>query len=454
MNKFSTWILGHQEISLSTQERATHTYVIGQSGTGKSRAMESWIQQDIIAGHGVGVIDPHGELYDHLLAWLATKPQYWEKVILFNPIDPDWIVGFNPLEKINTTSAERLALYMTDVSIKIWGLDATLAPRLVWLLTNTFLALVDLELSLLELPRFLQDPIFREALLEKLSLLDVKRFFIEEFPQSNKGQQQWIAPVLNKFGRLLFDPDIKQLFGNKTTINFQEIMDQEKILLVNVSKGVLGEGMSALVASFVVAHLQQSALAREVKRMRPPFYLYLDEFQNYTTDNIIDILSESRKYALSLTLAHQFLAQLPTKTQQAVLNTAGTIACFRVGYHDAKLLAKEIFPTPDFKYRIKVPLSARLPKVEQIGWEGLALELSNLRHREFWTRKRGRADPLKQTSFYMPTPPVTPEIHKKITALRNFSGKTYAHPKVRLQTSTKTDTTIHTILEDNPYWTI
>jgi type IV secretory pathway TraG/TraD family ATPase VirD4 len=136
-------------------------------------------------------------------------------------------------------------------------------------------------------------------------------------------------------------------------------MDNQQILLVNLPKGILGEAPSALLAAFIVAHLQKAALARADRGSSIPFYLYLDEFQNYTTDNIKDILSESRKYALSLTLAHQYLDQLPGELRSAVLNTAGTLVSFRVGYHDATQLAKEIFPSPDYIQQFKTSVTMR-----------------------------------------------------------------------------------------------
>ena len=450
MNNFADWMLGHHEITLSTKQRSTHTYVIGQSGTGKSRALESWIMQDILAGHGVGVIDPHGELYNHLLARIAVHPEIWEKVILLNPVDPDWVLSFNPLETIDQISAERLAMHMTDVSTKVWNLDSTKAPRMVWLLTNTFLALVSLNLTMLDLPQFLIDREFRESLISKVKIPSVRQYFESEFPTSEKSAHQWIAPVLNKIGGLMFDLDIRLIFNGENSIDFRAIIDNKMILLVNLSKGTIGEGMSALLASFIVAHMQKTALTRANSNYRPPFYFYLDEFQNYTTDNIEDILSESRKYALSLTLAHQFLDQLPNKLQSAVLNTSGTIASFRVGYHDARRLAKDIFPSSDFLYDFKFKPSYRIPRFDEMGWDGLAQELSNLPQRHFWTRRRGQYNPVKQHSFNMPNPKYTPELKRKIKALRDYSGQKFGKSKVSVLKKTKKSTYN---LTNIPIWT-
>jgi len=180
--------------------------------------------------------------------------------------------------------------------------------------------------------------------------------------------------------------------------------------------------------------------------------LYLDEFQNYTTHNIIDILSESRKYALSLTLAHQFLDQLPNELKQAVLNTSGTIACFRVGYHDAKILVKEIFPSPDYEYQINMRPLSGIPFLQKLGWEGLALKLANLQPREFWYRRRGAYNPVKQHSYSMPDPFYTRDLKYRIKALRDTSGYNFARRKETVLQDRKI-VSIHT-KEDIPLWSV
>ena len=241
-------------------------------------------------------------------------------------------MGFNPLDVVADLPKERLAIYMTDIVIKVWKIQPEQAPRMVWLLTNTFLALASSGLSILELPRFLTDPDFRTALLPKVSSEFVRSYFLNEYPQKQSTAMQWAAPILNKLGNLIFDPQIRTIFTGKSTINFRHIMDSGKILLVNLPKGIIGEELSSLLAAFIVAMIQKAALSRASTHHRQPFYLYLDEFQNYTTNNIKDILSESRKYSLSMTMAHQYLDQLSSDLRSAVLNTIGTVVCFRVGY--------------------------------------------------------------------------------------------------------------------------
>ena len=447
------WIMGRDEIQLSSKERSTHTYVIGQPGSGKSRAIESWVMQDIKAGKAVGVIDPHGDLYNNLLTRLSDYPLLWKKIVLFDPLDEKWVVGFNPLDAVSNLPIERLAIYMTDIVIKVWKIQPEQAPRMVWLLTNTFLALSSSGSSLLELPRFLTDPEFRMLLMPKISSEAVRNYFLNEYPEKHSNALQWAAPILNKLGNLIFDPQIRTIFTGKSTINFRQIMDSGKILLVNLPKGIIGEELSSLLAAFIVALIQKAALSRASTHNRQSFYLYLDEFQNYTTDNIKDILSESRKYSLSMTLAHQYLDQLSSDLRSAVLNTVGTIVCFRVGYKDATVLVKEIFPSPEYiqsngqELRLRsvnsILIPMVIPKIQSPSWDMLTSELVNLQMREFWFKKRGLNRPVKQYTFDMPDPILTTDTSRKIQMLKDCSGEKYA----RLRSGLKPK---DTCVDENP----
>lgn len=423
---------------LTVKDRATHTYVIGQPGTGKSRALESWIMQDIAAGHGVGVIDPHGELFHHLVARLSLLPETWDRIVIIDPCNPKWVTTFNPLAAIEGISPERLSLFLTDIVSKIWKLDFAEAPRTMWLLTNSFLALSNLQMNLLDLPRFLLDKGFRECLLPRLTLPSARTYFENEFPRSPAAAHQWATPVLNKIGGLIFDPDTSLMLAGEPRFSFRDLLKHQLILLVNLPKGIIGEGASSLLGAFIVAHIQKAALARTNSFVRPPFFLYLDEFQNYTTENITDILSESRKYFLSLTLAHQYLDQLSSGMQSAILNTAGSIVCFRVGHQDGYQLAKDIFPRPDFLERVedkfKLPRSGQSflgssPNQRFSGWESLAQELSNLPPRHFWLRRRGPTIPARHKTFDMPSPTFSVEGQKRIYALINTSGRRFSRLK-------------------------
>jgi hypothetical protein len=428
---------------LTAVQRATHTYVIGQPGTGKSRALESWIMQDISDGRGAGVIDSHGDLFRRLILRIADMPAVWEKVIVIDPCDPKWTVSFNPLAAVEGISQERLSLFMTDIMMKIWRLDSAVSPRMIWLLTNTFLALSSLGLTLLDLPRFLVDSAYRESLQPRIFNQQVRAYFEYEFPSSPGAIHQWVTPVLNKIGGLIFDPDIRPMLVKNSKIDFRALMDRGMILLVNLPKGIIGESPSALLGAFIVARMQKAALSRANQQYRQPFYLYLDEFQNYTTDNIQDILSESRKYALSLILAHQYLDQLSSDLRSAVLNTAGTLASFRVGYKEASRLAKEIFPSPNYltrresRFVLKRLASFLLVTIEgqekPFGWDGLAQVLAQLHHREFWIKRRGQSNPIRMRSLEMPDPILTPELKANRHKLADFSGQRYGRLKQVVQ---------------------
>lgn len=434
-------ILG-QGIKLGTAQRATHTYVIGQPGMGKTSAMKSWIMQDVAAGQGLAVLDPHDDLYNdlvfHIAELTARRPELAEKIVLIDPKHKEWTVGFNPLESIRGIPRERQASLLTDVIVKIWKLDATALPRTLRLLTHSFVILSEFSLTLLDLPRFLSERAWREALLSRSRYPAIAEYFHYEFPAKDGAAAQWTAPVLNKIGPLIFDPDMRLMLGTKSTVNFRRILDENMVLLVNMSKGILGEGNSALLGAFIVAHLQQAAMSRADSRHRNLFFLYLDEFQNYTTDNIKDILSEMRKYGLSLILAHQFLAQLSTDIRGAVLNTAGTIACFRIGYDDARVLAREIFPPGHLKsteHKLSLrrvggyPLPMLREETEPLAQEALAALLTELSQREFWTRRRGPFPPIKQRTLTIPVPTPTEELLAARQRLLAISGSKYGRLK-------------------------
>lgn len=428
------WLAKDESIA-SPAQRATHTYVVGQPGTGKSRALESWAMQDILAGRGVGVIDPHGDLFRNLVGRIALRPSLWERVIIIDPTDAEWAVNIDPLQALPSFSQQRLALFLTDIIVKIWGINPAHAPRMVWLLANSFLALADLGLTLLDLPRFLLDRSYRESLLPRVTREEVLTYFHLEFPKSEGGIRQWVTPVLNKIGGLIFDPDIRLMLGGGRPLNFRQVIDTQRVLLVNLSKGILGDGTSALLGAFLVAQLQKAALARADSGYRPAYHLYLDEFQNYTTDNIKDVLSESRKYTLSLTLAHQYLDQLTPELRDAVLHTSGTLVSFRVGYQDAVRLAKEVFPSSEAATRSELVPRPRLGVIPRLtlevrqqpgGWDRLAGSLASLPYRWFWSRWREARQPVLQRTLDMQNPRCPREVR---SALVDASGARYARPK-------------------------
>ena len=306
------------------------------------------------------------------------------------------------------------------------------------LLTFSFLALSEFGLTLADLPRFLQDNQWSQSHLARTKHPEITEYFNLEFPKKDGAIHQWVTPVLNKIGPLIFDPEMRLMLSTQSTINFRKILDQNLVMLVNLPKGVLGEGNSALMGAFVVAHLQQAALARANSFQRKPFYLYLDEFQNYTTDNIKDILSESRKYALSLIMAHQYLAQLAEDLRGAVLNTAGSIVCFRIGYHDASDLCRELFLLGSLTTsRQEIEMGhfdgLLMPYVrertEPLDRDALASLLTQLRPREFWMKQRGPYAPTKQRALDVPDPRLSKELFQARKELVDISGSRYGKLK-------------------------
>jgi hypothetical protein len=424
---------------LSIEQRHTHAYVIGQPGTGKSRLLEDWIMQDICSGQGVCLIDPHGDLYQHVLANVACIPNLWNKVVMINPIDPKWAVPLNPLYVPEGTTPERIAWFLSDIILKIWKLERNQAPRMTWLMANTFTALAELQLPITATSRFLMDFDYRTQQLRELRNDSTRFYFTDEFPEKPSLIREWVSPLLNKMGSFLQDPDITAMFTNSKGIDMLDLMDQRCIILVQIPKGLLGENTSNLLGAFIVAQIQQAALARKKESDRKPYYLYLDEFQNYTTDNISDILSESRKYQLSMVLAHQYLEQLDENIQAAVLNTSGAIVCFRTGFDDALRLAKHVFPTKDFKAKTKAQIgvtsfkSLLIPTIreekEKQEWDRIAYMISNQKQREFWARIRSNAEPRHMRSHDVPNIHVTTELEQRIQQLIDTSGSRYARLK-------------------------
>jgi hypothetical protein len=240
------------------------------------------------------------------------------------------------------------------------------------------------------------------------------------------------------------------------------VIDRKLILLVNLPKGILGEGTSFLMAAFIVARIQQAALSRTPRQKKTPFYLYLDEFQNYTTDNIQDILAESRKYALSLILAHQYLDQLSPGIRSAVLNTAGTLISFRVGYQDASRLAKEIFPSRDYLARNRSEIQLghygwfphfRLKTFQEgESWDHLAHALTGLKPREFWCKKRGVYRPSKHRTYSMPDPKLTNEMIENKNALVELSGERFGRLKHAPFTGQEKEDRSFQDDQDIPFW--
>lgn len=334
------------KFGIKDDDRRRHMYLIGKTGMGKSTLMENMIINDIRAGRGVGVVDPHGDLAEKVIKFIP--PQRYNDVIYFNPSDIDYPIAFNILENVNPEYINLVASGLVGVFKKIWA--DTWGPRLEYILINTILALLEFPGStLLGVTRMLVDPKYRKKVVAKVTDPVVKMFWLQEFANySEKFRTEAIAPIQNKVGQFLSSLVIRNIVGQvKSTIDMREIMDNKKILIMNLAKGRIGEENSALLGAMMITKLQLAAMSRVdiPEETRKDFYLYVDEFQNFATESFANILSEARKYRLNLILGHQYIEQLNETVAPAVFGNVGTIVAFRVGANDAEELEKEFGPT-------------------------------------------------------------------------------------------------------------
>jgi hypothetical protein len=337
-----------QMAKIRDKDRLTHFYVVGASGTGKSKFLEFLIRQDIAKGNGFGVIDPHGDLIEDVkdyLAFALSEDDLQERVLLIDPTDEKYTVAFNPLEKLEGVPPAEIAAELVEAFKKIW-FDAW-GARMEDLLRNTLIALIEAELMLTDLPRFLIDEDFRENVLERVEHPIAKRYFQRFNGLAPRTREEWMESTLNKVNAFLSDDRIREMFSfEKSSFNLREIMDSQKILLIKLDRGRLKEN-GDLIGSLLMTKIRMAAFSRTdiPKEKRIPFYLYIDEFQNFATKEFIDTLSEARKYGLSLIMAHQNLSQLPKDLQDSILTNCGIQCYFRVCRRDAEILAKEAFET-------------------------------------------------------------------------------------------------------------
>ncbi len=331
-------------------DRRRHLYMIGQTGTGKTTLFLNMIVQDILAGRGVGVVDPHGDLIEDILKHIPPERQ--DDVVLFDPRDVEHPLGFNILEVRQEGQKDLVVNEVVQVLQKLAARlnPESIGPMFEHYLRNSLLALVeDPQATLIDVPRMFVDAPFRESVLARVTNPTVKQFWEQEFAQSQRGQlsADMLSYVISKLGRFISNEVVRNIIGQAhSSFDVREIMDQKKILLCNLSKGLLGDINSDLLGFVLVSKIQIAALGRAdmPEDKREDFYLYLDEFQNFTTDSIATILSEARKYRLNLNLTHQFIEQLDEKIREAVFGNVGTIVSYRIGVKDAEFLVKQFQP--------------------------------------------------------------------------------------------------------------
>jgi len=337
-----------QRAKIAEEDRATHFYVIGATGTGKTKFLEYLIQQDIKNKNGFGVIDPHGDLIEDIKSYLTlnhdpTDGEITDRIIYIDPTDPDFTVTFNPLEKISGVPVAEQANELISSFKKIWS--ASWGVRMEDLMRNSLIALGEAGLTLTELPQFLGNRAFRKSVVEKVNHPIAEEYFKRFDSLTDRGQVTWVEPVMNKINAFFSDERIRQMFASdRSSFNLREAMDEKKMLLIKLDKGKLKDS-SDLLGSLIMAKIQMAAFSRSdiPQSKRVPFYLYIDEFQNFASDSFSVVLSEARKYRLSLIMAHQTLSQIADELRGLILGNTGIQVCFRLNRHDASLLAKEAF---------------------------------------------------------------------------------------------------------------
>jgi hypothetical protein len=334
---------------IKREDRRKHMYIVGKTGMGKTNMIENMIIQDIVNGEGVCFVDPNGDAIEKILDYIPAKRI--NDVVYVNPADMDFPIAFNILESVDPKYKHLVASGLMSVFTKIWA--NLWSARMEYILNNSILALLDSPgNTLLGISRLLVDKKYRKKIVDNIKDPMVKSFWVDEFANWNeKYRMEAIAPIQNKVGQFLSSGIIRNIVGQpKSTLDLRELMDNKKILLVNLSKGRVGEDNSALLGAMIITKLQLAAFSRAdiPEDDRADFYLYVDEFQNFATESFATILSEARKYHLNLIIAHQYIGQLVqeknTKVRDAVFGNVGTMITFRIGAADAEFLENEFMP--------------------------------------------------------------------------------------------------------------
>lgn len=334
-----------RRFGIKTDDRRRHVYLIGKTGMGKSTMLENMIIQDIQAGKGVAVVDPHGDLVEKVINFVPNERI--NDVIYFNPADLDWPIAFNVFEKVGREHQHLVASGLIGIFKKLWS--DSWGPRLEYVLRNAILALLEYpDSTLLGVMRLLVDKGYRKKVMAKITDPVVRSFWIDEYSKyPDKFQSEAIAPIQNKVGQFLSSPVIRNIVGQvRSSFSIRDAMDNGKILLFNLAKGRIGEDNSALLGAMLITKIQMASMSRVdvPEPERRDFYLYVDEFQNFATESFANILSEARKYRLNLIIAHQYIEQLEEEVAAAVFGNVGTLICFRVGAADAEALTPEFDP--------------------------------------------------------------------------------------------------------------
>ena len=423
--------INHQ-FGMLRYDRSRHVYIIGQTGAGKSGLLELFALSDIYHNQGYAIIDPHGDFAINNMKFIPGSRA--KDVVYFNPADTAYPLGFNPLEVTDPNQKTNISSEVIGVLKRMFG--DSWGPRLEYILRYTILALLDRpETTMLDITRMLTDKKFRKETLEYCKDTVVMQFWNVEFTSWNdKFVAEAVAPVLNKVGAFTANPIIRNIIGQpKSTFNIRKLMDEGKILIVNLSKGLIGEDNASILGSFMVTKIQLAAMSRSDIadiRDRRPFYLYVDEFQNFATDSFATILSEARKYGLNLTVANQYISQMNDTVRDAVFGNVGTTISFRVSADDAPILSKQFEPNfeaadilqmhnRNFIINMviggeKVPaFSAKTLELPPTQADNTSLIIEN--SRRMYSRNRSEVEQAISAVIMPPQRPATPQAQHKPT---------------------------------------
>lgn len=329
-------------------DRLKHTYVIGKTGMGKSTLLENMAVQDIQNGNGLCFIDPHGGSADKLMEYIPEERI--KDVLYFAPFDMEYPVSFNIMEDVGVEKRHLVVNGLMSVFEKIW--EDAWSARMAYILQNTLLALLEYPgATLLAVNRMYTDKAFRTKVVDNVKDPSVRSFWVEEYAKyTDKYASEATPAIQNKIGQFAGNPLIRNIIGQpKSSFDLRKIMDEKKILIVNLSKGRVGDGNARLLGSMIVTKIYLAAMSRADESATslaklPPFYLFVDEFQSFADKSFAEILSEARKYKLGLTIAHQYIEQMEEEVRDAVFGNVGTMITFRVGAYDAEVLEKEFAP--------------------------------------------------------------------------------------------------------------
>ncbi len=392
INFFAKTIFRNQEVifGIKNKDRTRHIWAVGKTGTGKSTMMANMIIDDFKKGRGVAYIDPHGDTCDTLLDYIPSHRI--NDTVYFDPSDRDFPIVINPLEVTNKEEAELVVSGLMSIFTKVWA--NVWSARMEYILRNSFMSLTEYpNATLADVLKILVDKGFRNNVLQKVTDPSLVHFWKEEYEKMpDRLQKEAIAPIQNKVGQFVTSPLIRRIIGKpKSTLSLEKVINEGKILLANLSQGRLGEDNANLLGAMLITQIQLAAMRRVnvPAEERRPYYLFVDEFQNFATDSFIKILSEIRKYNLSLALANQYMAQIPENVRKAILGNAGTIITFSAGAEDAAVLSKEfaeVFSENDLvnlaNYQIAIKLMIDGHSSRPFLAQTLPLPLSKNQNRE------------------------------------------------------------------------